>query len=174
MSTKAESNHLVFACSYSDYFATGVDRKWIEIIILITHYLLFSTILDEFKIEQIGYFLDGDNNWALDTDELETALNKSRRGCNVSERFIAKRSPVISLLDMKHSMLFSISTIMGWSNLESFLELIWWLPNIWLLDLLPVGKLLWTTVGGGNFGQNNVFFWRFFPITHLILRLNKN
>lgn len=54
------------------------------IMIPIPHYPVFSTILDEFNIEQIDYFLDGDNDWALDIDELERALHQGRRRCNVS------------------------------------------------------------------------------------------
>ena len=44
----------------------------------IPQYPLYSATLSEYGAHQIGYYLDEDNNWALNTEELERALNEER------------------------------------------------------------------------------------------------
>ncbi len=47
----------------------------------VPQYPLYSATLSEYGAYQIGYFLDEDNNWALNIDELERALNESKDRC---------------------------------------------------------------------------------------------
>lgn len=48
----------------------------------IPQYPLYSATLSEFGLEQIGYYLNEDNKWALDISELERAFGKSKRTSN--------------------------------------------------------------------------------------------
>ena len=43
------------------------------VMIPIPQYPLYSASLAEYNIEQVGYYLNEDKNWALDSDELERA-----------------------------------------------------------------------------------------------------
>ncbi len=47
----------------------------------VPQYPLYSATLSEYGAHQIGYFLDEDNNWALNIDELERAINESKERC---------------------------------------------------------------------------------------------
>lgn len=47
----------------------------------VPQYPLYSATLSEYGAFQIEYFLDEDNNWALNIDELERALNQSKERC---------------------------------------------------------------------------------------------
>ncbi len=47
----------------------------------VPQYPLYSATLSEYGAYQIDYYLDEDNNWALDIDELERALNESKDHC---------------------------------------------------------------------------------------------
>ena len=47
----------------------------------VPQYPLYSATLSEYGAYQIEYYLDEDNNWALNTDELERALNESKNHC---------------------------------------------------------------------------------------------
>ncbi|CAF4592854.1 unnamed protein product [Rotaria sp. Silwood2] len=42
---------------------------------------LYSATLSEYGAYEIEYYLDEDNNWALNTEELERALNKEKDNC---------------------------------------------------------------------------------------------
>ncbi|XP_008560719.1 alanine aminotransferase 1 [Microplitis demolitor] len=52
------------------------------VMIPIPQYPLYSAALAEFGLSQIGYYLDEDNKWALDTSELERAYNEAKKTCN--------------------------------------------------------------------------------------------
>ena len=47
----------------------------------VPQYPLYSATLSEYGAHQIGYYLDEDNNWALNIDELERAINESKNHC---------------------------------------------------------------------------------------------
>ncbi|CAF3618215.1 unnamed protein product [Rotaria socialis] len=51
------------------------------IMIPVPQYPLYSATLSEYGAHQIGYYLDEDNNWALDIDELERAINAAKDRC---------------------------------------------------------------------------------------------
>ena len=34
-------------------------------------------------MEQVGYYLDEDNDWSLDINELERSIKEARKHCNV-------------------------------------------------------------------------------------------
>lgn len=53
------------------------------IMIPIPQYPLYSASLTEYNMEQVDYYLNEDNNWALDIDELERAICQARDRCNV-------------------------------------------------------------------------------------------
>jgi alanine transaminase len=47
----------------------------------VPQYPLYSATLSEYGCYQIEYYLDEDNNWALNIDELERALEESKNHC---------------------------------------------------------------------------------------------
>ncbi|CAF4104000.1 unnamed protein product, partial [Rotaria sordida] len=47
----------------------------------IPQFPLYSATLSEYGAYEIEYYLDEDNNWALNTEELERALNKEKDNC---------------------------------------------------------------------------------------------
>lgn len=47
----------------------------------VPQYPLYSATLSEYGAHQIAYYLDEENNWALNIDELERALNESQPHC---------------------------------------------------------------------------------------------
>ena len=47
----------------------------------VPQYPLYSATLSEYGAYQIEYYLDEQNNWALDLDELERALIESKERC---------------------------------------------------------------------------------------------
>merc|ERR1712096_509882 len=51
-------------------------RKQPGVLIPIPQYPLYSATLAEFNMNQMGYFLDEDNNWALDINEIQRALDQ--------------------------------------------------------------------------------------------------
>ncbi|XP_031565137.1 alanine aminotransferase 2-like isoform X2 [Actinia tenebrosa] len=51
------------------------------VMIPIPQYPLYSASLSELNSYQINYFLDEDNSWALDTDELKRAIDAARSQC---------------------------------------------------------------------------------------------
>ncbi|XP_063535351.1 alanine aminotransferase 2-like [Cydia strobilella] len=53
------------------------------VMIPIPQYPLYSASLVEFGLEAVGYFLDEDNAWGLDMNELNSALEKSKKTCSV-------------------------------------------------------------------------------------------
>lgn len=52
------------------------------VMIPIPQYPLYSAALAEYGLSQIGYYLDEDNKWALNSDELERAYNEGKKTCN--------------------------------------------------------------------------------------------
>jgi len=52
------------------------------VMIPIPQYPLYSATVDEFAMQQVGYYLDEGNNWALNIDELSRALTEARKTCN--------------------------------------------------------------------------------------------
>ncbi|KAI3408870.1 hypothetical protein GPALN_007464 [Globodera pallida] len=55
----------------------GAGCKKAGIMVPIPQYPLYSASIEEFNLGQVGYYLDEENNWALDMDELERALRES-------------------------------------------------------------------------------------------------
>ena len=51
------------------------------IMIPVPQYPLYSATLTEFNAYQIAYYLDEDNSWALDVEELKRAMNEARNKC---------------------------------------------------------------------------------------------
>lgn len=49
----------------------------------IPQYPLYSASIVEYNMEQVGYYLDEDNNWGLNLAELERSVNEARKRCNV-------------------------------------------------------------------------------------------
>jgi len=49
----------------------------------IPQYPLYSASLAEYNMQQVGYYLDEDRNWALDPAELERSINESREKCDI-------------------------------------------------------------------------------------------
>ncbi|CAH0693887.1 unnamed protein product [Spodoptera exigua] len=56
-----------------------VDGKDSGVLIPIPQYPLYSASLAEYGLGQIGYYLDEDNNWALDVKELERAFQEGSK-----------------------------------------------------------------------------------------------
>ncbi|KAK0168079.1 hypothetical protein PV327_001917 [Microctonus hyperodae] len=52
------------------------------VMIPIPQYPLYSAALAEYGLSQVGYYLDEDNKWALNSDELERAYNEGKKTCN--------------------------------------------------------------------------------------------
>lgn len=53
------------------------------IMIPIPQYPLYSASIVEYNMEQVGYYLDEDNNWGLDVKELERSIKEARQHCDV-------------------------------------------------------------------------------------------
>jgi alanine transaminase len=47
----------------------------------VPQYPLYSATLSEYGAYPIDYYLDEDNNWALNINELERAVNESKDHC---------------------------------------------------------------------------------------------
>ena len=47
----------------------------------VPQYPLYSATLSEYGAFPVEYYLDEDNNWALNIDELERAINESKDRC---------------------------------------------------------------------------------------------
>ncbi|GAU95562.1 hypothetical protein RvY_07161-2 [Ramazzottius varieornatus] len=54
------------------------------VMVPIPQYPLYSATIAEYGMEQVGYFLDEDNNWALDISDLKRAVNEARKTSNPS------------------------------------------------------------------------------------------
>jgi alanine transaminase len=52
------------------------------VLIPIPQYPLYSATIAEYGMEQVGYYLDEDNNWALDIQELKRSINEARKHCH--------------------------------------------------------------------------------------------
>ncbi|UJR31234.1 hypothetical protein I4U23_018736 [Adineta vaga] len=57
------------------------EKKPSGIMIPVPQYPLYSATLSEYGAYQIEYYLDEENNWALNIDELERALKESKEHC---------------------------------------------------------------------------------------------
>lgn len=64
-------------------FCNQIDGKNSGVMIPIPQYPLYSASLAEYGLEQVGYYLDEDNNWALDVSELERSLAEAEKKCKV-------------------------------------------------------------------------------------------
>ena len=53
------------------------------IMIPIPQYPLYSSAIAEYNMEPVKYYLDENNDWALDIVELERAIKEARKGCVV-------------------------------------------------------------------------------------------
>merc|ERR1712241_1654411 len=60
----------------------GPDAKKRGVMIPIPQYPLYSASLAEYNMEQIGYYLNEDQNWSLDMDVLEKAYQDATEVCN--------------------------------------------------------------------------------------------
>ena len=47
----------------------------------IPQYPLYSATISEFNANQIGYYLDEDNNWGLSVKELQRAYDEAKGKC---------------------------------------------------------------------------------------------
>lgn len=59
----------------------GVGKERAGIMIPVPQYPLYSATLTEFNAYQIPYFLDEDNHWALDVNELKRTINEAKDKC---------------------------------------------------------------------------------------------
>jgi alanine transaminase len=59
-----------------------INGKRPGVMVPIPQYPLYSATIAEFDMEQIGYYLDESKKWGLDIDELQRALNESRKVCS--------------------------------------------------------------------------------------------
>ncbi|XP_065210755.1 alanine aminotransferase 1-like [Planococcus citri] len=59
-----------------------VDNKVPGVMIPIPQYPLYSASVAEFNMYQVNYYMDEDNNWALDISELERSIKEARDKCN--------------------------------------------------------------------------------------------
>lgn len=62
-------------------FNEPVDGKPSGVMIPIPQYPLYSAVLAEFGLSQIGYFLNEENKWSLDVSELERSYNEAKKTC---------------------------------------------------------------------------------------------
>ncbi|XP_057664641.1 alanine aminotransferase 1 [Diorhabda carinulata] len=62
-------------------FINNINGKSPGVMIPIPQYPLYSATLAEFKIEQIGYYLDESKNWGLTVEELQRSINEARKYC---------------------------------------------------------------------------------------------
>jgi alanine transaminase len=53
------------------------------IMIPIPQYPLYSATIAEYNMDQVGYYLDEDNDWGLNVNELERSVKEARKHCNV-------------------------------------------------------------------------------------------
>jgi len=60
----------------------NVDGKRPGVMIPIPQYPLYSASVAEFNMEQIGYYLNEEKGWSLDTDELERSFTEAKKICN--------------------------------------------------------------------------------------------
>ncbi|KAI8425865.1 hypothetical protein MSG28_004885 [Choristoneura fumiferana] len=60
----------------------GVESMTAGVLIPIPQYPLYSASLAEYGLGQVGYYLDEDNQWALDEKELTRAIEASKTGPN--------------------------------------------------------------------------------------------
>lgn len=63
--------------------AENSDGKPVGVMIPIPQYPLYSATLCELGIHQVSYYLDEDNDWRLDIQELERAYNEDSAKCDI-------------------------------------------------------------------------------------------
>ncbi|XP_018059865.1 PREDICTED: alanine aminotransferase 1-like isoform X1 [Atta colombica] len=68
--------------SFLKLFNERINNKPSGILIPIPQYPLYSATLAEFGLAQIGYYLNEDNKWSLEVNELERALREVKDTCN--------------------------------------------------------------------------------------------
>ena len=67
--------------SFLKLFIEKVDGKSTGVMIPIPQYPLYSAVLAEFGLAQVGYFLNEENKWSLDIPELERAYKEAEEKC---------------------------------------------------------------------------------------------
>ncbi|XP_043479458.1 alanine aminotransferase 1 [Leptopilina heterotoma] len=84
----SDYNNIILANGASDaiksflkLFNEQVDGKPSGVMIPIPQYPLYSAVLAEFGLSQIGYFLNEENKWSLDVSELERSYNEAKKTC---------------------------------------------------------------------------------------------
>ncbi|XP_077264362.1 alanine aminotransferase 1-like isoform X2 [Temnothorax americanus] len=68
--------------SFLRLFNERIDDKPSGVMIPIPQYPLFSATVAEFGLAQIGYYLDEDNKWSMQINELERVLGEVKDTCN--------------------------------------------------------------------------------------------
>lgn len=63
-------------------FCQKINGKPTGVMIPIPQYPLYTATVSEFGLAPVKYYLDEDNKWALNINELERALNESKNECN--------------------------------------------------------------------------------------------
>ena len=53
--------------------------------------LAFNVLINSFFNNKVGYYLNEDNNWALDAKELERQLSKVRRSLQKAESLLRRQ-----------------------------------------------------------------------------------
>lgn len=59
----------------------SIDGKRPGVLVPIPQYPLYSATIAEFDMEQVGYYLNESKNWGLDIDELQRAVDESKKVC---------------------------------------------------------------------------------------------
>jgi alanine transaminase len=62
--------------------ANAMDGKQNGVLIPIPQYPIYSATLEDFGLQQVGYYLNETQNWALDINELNRAITEARQCCN--------------------------------------------------------------------------------------------
>nr|CAB3250828.1 alanine aminotransferase 2 [Phallusia mammillata] len=85
---KADPNNVFLCTGASDgvvamlkLLVAGVGKDRTGAMIPIPQYPLYSATLAELNATMVPYYLDEDNNWALDIDELQRAFDEGKKTC---------------------------------------------------------------------------------------------
>lgn len=68
--------------SFLKLFNESINEKPSGVMIPIPQYPLYSAILSEYGLSQIGYYLNEENKWSLDISELERSYSEAEKNCN--------------------------------------------------------------------------------------------
>lgn len=92
----------------------------------VPQYPLYSATLSEYGAFQIEYYLNEENNWALDMDELERAIEESKNHCVPRGIVIINPGNPTgkNCFNKKFSLVFSVRTgqVLSRENIENVIR----------------------------------------------------